>query len=235
MKGLNKIMKKYSIKELADILHISYVAVKKKIKPDEHNPDIIRYKNRYMVINEKVRGRDTAFILLEDDELQNEIKEANVNKTVYKTSDNVKETCENVQETYNNDGEIIDVSPLPLTVSNNELMEFTERYIERYEEVIKEYNDELREKDKKLCKYEANEGILKEKLKSKNLIVCILFALFIILLYCYITLYNKVNKTVDETVQNSLTNVSETVTNVQQPVAVQAPQPARNVSNQRKR
>lgn len=204
-------MKKFKISELADILGISYVAVKKKIKPDENNPDIIRYKNRYTVINETVKGRDVAFILLDDADLENEIKESNVNKTVYSTK-------ENVIKTDNKTVEYIDVEPEKQNIKNDNLLEFTERYINRFETLYKELN----EKDKRLvlledfenraktdniekaARIKELEAKLNKKEKGKTLIIGLLTTLlivFITLSITFIILYFNVN---NSTVKDNL-------------------------------
>lgn len=187
-------MKKFKISELADILGISYVAVKKKIKPDENNPDIIRYKNRYTVINETVKGREVAFILLDDADLENEINEANVNKTVYSTKENVTETDYKTVD-------YIDIEPEKQNIKNDNLLEFTERYINRFETLYKELN----EKDKRLilledfenraktdniekaAKIKELEAKLNKKEKGKTFIIGLLTTLLIVFITLSIT------------------------------------------------
>ena len=196
-------MKKFKISELADILGISYVAVKKKIKPDENNPDIIRYKNRYTVINETVKGRDVAFILLDDADLENEINEANVNKTVYSTK-------ENVTETDNKTVEYVDVEPIKAENNQQNIFEFTERYINKVETLYKELNEkdkrllmledfEKRAKDdnvEKTARIKELEAKLNVKEKGKTLLIGLLITLliiFITLSITFITLYINVH------------------------------------------
>lgn len=206
-------MKKFKISELADILGISYVAVKKKIKPDENNPDIIRYKNRYTVINETVKGRDVAFILLDDADLENEIKESNVNKTVYSTK-------ENVIKTDNKTVEYIDVEPEKQNIKNDNLLEFTERYINRFETLYKELN----EKDKRLvlledfenraktdniekaARIKELEAKLNKKEKGKTLIIGLLTTLLIVFITLSITfIYLYANLTKNDQVSDQVT------------------------------
>lgn len=224
-------MKKFKISELADILGISYVAVKKKIKPDENNPDIIRYKNRYTVINETVKGRDVAFILLDDADLENEIKEANVNKTVYSTK-------ENVTETDNKTVEYIDIEPETNTKTKDNIFEFTERYINRFETLYKELN----EKDKRLvlledfenrakndniekaAKIKELEARLNKKEKGKTFTIVLLTTLlivFITLSITFIILYFNVN---NSTVKDNLTDPQESIKKEQM-----QPAPAPNI------
>lgn len=206
-------MKKFKISELADILGISYVAVKKKIKPDENNPDIIRYKNRYTVINETVKGRDVAFILLDDADLENEIKESNVNKTVYSTKGNVIKTD-------NKTVEYIDVEPEKQNIKNDNLLEFTERYINRFETLYKELN----EKDKRLvlledfenraktdniekaAKIKELEAKLNKKEKGKTLIIGLLTTLLIVFITLSVTfIYLYANLTKRDQVRDQVT------------------------------
>ena len=171
-------MKKVKIQELADVLGISYTAVKKKIKTDPADPKVKRYKNRYTVITENVDGRTAAYILFDDEDYQNEIKKYNVNKTVNKTG-------ERVQETYNSDGEIVDISPLPPIIKKDELMEFTNRYIERYERDIKQYNERLLEKDKTIL--ELKTELAQKSLSIKDYILIVLF-ITVIFLIIYVQL-----------------------------------------------
>lgn len=134
-KVVNMEKEKYSIKELSNILGCSVTAVQKKIKTDSDNGDRKRYKNRYEVVT--IDGK--MFILLNDDELENE-------KRLSKGFNNVNTTSAKPIE---NDT-IVDIAPSHDTAEKDELYNFTERYIERFETTFKGFYQELRERDKQV-------------------------------------------------------------------------------------
>ena len=175
---------KYSIKELAEILGCSITAVQKKIVVVENNPVIRRYKKRYDVVIEYGK----SYILLEDEELE---EEKRLSKGFKNVSKNVNETPEKV----------IDVDYSSETTMNKDdyvdkVLEFTERYIERYETLQKTYYNELQQKDKQILLLTTSENNKQEEYlaakaktielekRNRSLLLCLTFisTLFITLL-----------------------------------------------------
>lgn len=138
IKGFQGMKKKYSIKELSTILGCSITAVQKKIIADENNPVLRRYKKRFDVVIEDGK----SFILLDDEELEEEKRLSkgfkNVSKNVNEMSENVIDV-EYTTETHINKDDTID-----------KVLKFTESYIERYETLQKEFYNLLFEKDNQI-------------------------------------------------------------------------------------
>ena len=107
-------IRKYSVKELATILGCSLTAVNKKIKADENNPNIKRYRNQY----ETVVENNTTYILLDDEALEDEKRKSKGFKTGFS---NVSNTVLNEYET----PEYIDVEPVTQQNPNYNMLEFT--------------------------------------------------------------------------------------------------------------
>ena len=148
--------KSYSVKELADILGTSITAVQKKIKPDENNPKIKRYKNRFEI---GIKDGKTV-ILLSDAELE---EEKRMSKGFKNVTNNVNTTSFDTAET------VIDVEPEPVTqqYQNNsikEILEFTKDYIESYKTLHETFYEELKERDKKINLLTTSENKTKDEL-----------------------------------------------------------------------
>ena len=222
--------KEYSVKELASILGCSVTAVQKKIKTDENNPEIKRYKNRFNTVVKDGK----LFILLTDSELEEE-------KRLSKGFNNV---VRNVAE---DDENVINVEYTTESQANKEdvvdkIINFTNGYIQRYETLQKTYYDELQQKDKQIFLLTTSENKTKDEInemqskitiseakatesenKSKELekrnrllmlYLTVVTTLFITLVGLFITFYINVNNLNDaETEKPSIEQVS-TVENV---------------------
>lgn len=172
--------KKYTVKELASILGCSVTAVNKKIKADENNPDIKRYRNRY----ETVVENNVTYILLDDEALEDE---KNKSKGFKNGFGNVTNTGLNESET----SDIIDVTPELRQEKSDKILEFTERYIERFSTLQETFYNEMREKDKQIYLLTTSETQKQEKyfeteaqnkqLKAQNNVLKIVLAVVITL------------------------------------------------------
>lgn len=154
--------KKYSVKELAEILGCSITAVQKKITADVNNPDIKRYRNRY----EAVIKDGKTVILLTDDELENEKRSSkgfkNINQNAAQGDDNVID-AEYTAENRQTQDLMID-----------KVLTFTDGYIKRYEELQQRYYNLLNEKDKQVklltdSKQFSDNKLYEEQAKSLEL------------------------------------------------------------------
>ena len=154
--------KSYSIKELATILGCSLTAVQKKIKVDNTNPEIKRYKNCYDVV---IQDGKTV-ILLTDEELEKEKRLSkgfnNVNATNNATSENSINIETDTQKQTNQE------------VVLDKIFEFTNSYIERYTTLQKTYYNELQQKDKQVLLLTTSENkkeaeYLEAQAKAKEL------------------------------------------------------------------
>lgn len=130
--------RKYSVKELAGILGCSLTAVNKKIIPDENNPEIKRYRNRYDVVIDDGK----TMILLDDEELE---KEKRLSKGFKNVLNNVSEPPENV----------IDVDYSTETeqakeTSDDKFITFANVFFERYETLQNKYFRDLLETQKEI-------------------------------------------------------------------------------------
>lgn len=138
-------IKKYSISELASILDVSIVAIRKKIKGEGSKK---RYKERFEVISED----NKMFILLDDADLLEEQELAKMNKNKFASQQNVSSNVTgNAQNV-----EIIDVNPEIQQMndfSNIQNENLTERYIKRLEnlyETLDETRQNALENEKKI-------------------------------------------------------------------------------------
>lgn len=221
--------KEYSLQELASILGCSRTAIAKKIKSVGDNTNIKRYKNRYDVV--MIDGK--MHIILDESELEQE-------KRLSKGFNNVMDEGYNTVENDN----IIDIEPVKEEKTKTNVIEFTERYIEKFTTLQVEMYNELKKRDQQVLLLEKSENskqyeIFQIQAENKTLqlrnnvlktFLVVVVTLLIMVSAGFITFVIK-----SYNPSQPVDNVSETVTNVQQPVAVQAPQPAKNVSNQRKR
>lgn len=218
--------KKYSVKELASILGCSVTAVNKKIKADENNPVIKRYRNVY----ETVLENGITYILLDDADLEDE-------KNRSKGFSNV------INKGYNTpqDEEIIDVEPYKEEKRKDTLLEFTERYINNIATLQKTFYEEMREKDKQIYLLTTSENqkqaeyletkALNKTLEKRNnvlkvaltVVITLLVTLGIVFAMFYINVSKEKNKSADivevQEVQNVPEVVEQPVVNVPQPVA----------------
>ena len=216
--------KKYSVKELASILGCSVTAVNKKIKQDENNPVVKRYRNVF----ETVIENGITYILLDDSDLEEE-------KNRSKGFSNV------INKGYNTpqDEEIIDVEPYQEEKRKDTLLEFTERYIDNITTMQKTFYEEMRSKDQQIYLLTTSENqkqaeyletkALNKTLEKRNnvlkvaltVVITLLLTLATLFAMFYITISKEENKSVDIIEVQQVQNVPEVV---EQPV-VNVPQP----------
>lgn len=180
---LEESMKKaYVIRELQEILGVSRTAIVKKIKVDEHNPVIRRYKNRY-----EVTDKDGQMAIIFDDwELE---EEKRLSKGMASVSNNSDNTPQNE--------DIIDIDPIVTNSQQNRFIEFTERYMDRYNTLQETMYNELRERDKQILLLTTSEKNKQEEylktaaenktLKLRNTIYKVLIGVLATVLLCVVT------------------------------------------------
>ena len=187
--------KAYIIRELQEILGVSRTAIVKKIKVDEHNPVIKRYKNRF-----EVTEKDGQMaIMFEDWELE---EEKRLSKGMTSVSNNGDNTPQNE--------DIIDIEPNVTKMKQNDYVEFTERYIDRFTTLQETMYNELRERDKQILLLTTSENRKQEEylktiaenktLKLRNTIYKVLIGVLITVLLCVIT-YSITSITLNDTSQ----------------------------------
>ncbi len=125
----------YSYDELASILGCTRTAIAKKVKPDENNPNIERYKNRYRVVLHEGK----KCIVIDDAGLEEEKLKSKGFKNV---SQNVSEIPE-MQAVQEN-------KPIQNVTSSEIVSDVTERYIDRVATLYKEFNEEIMKRDKQI-------------------------------------------------------------------------------------
>lgn len=201
--------KNYTIQQLADILGVSVAAIRKKIKPDENNPDIKRYKKRYQVVFGTYEDREVMQISLTDIELEEEKRLSGINKIKHSSENNVIRTCEsNVTETVeSNDNGVIDVQ---YTKSDKDNTELIINLTERYNNELKTYAERIIEAESKqlLLEDKANrEGFYLQEIKdaknvTKNVVKYFSITLAVMLLLLVATtgflIYKLMNPTIIE-------------------------------------
>ncbi len=215
---------KYSVKELASILGCSVTAVNKKIKVDENNPVVKRYRNVYETILEN----GITYILLDEAELEEE-------KNRSKGFSNVLNKGYNTPQ---ND-DVIDVEPYQEEKRKDTLLEFTERYINNISTLQKTFYEEMREKDKQIYLLTTSENqkeaeyletkALNKTLEKRNnvlklaltVVITLLITLAVVFAMFYINVLNVENKNTDIIEVPQAQNVQEVI---QQPV-INVPQP----------
>lgn len=215
--------RKYSVKELASILGCSVTAVNKKIKADENNPVIKRYRNVY----ETVLENGITYILLNDTELEEE-------KNRSKGFSNVLNKGYNTPQ---ND-DIIDIEPYQEEKKKDTLLEFTERYINNFTTLQKTFYEEMREKDKQIYLLTTSENqkqaeyletkALNKTLEKRNNVLkvalTVVLTLLVTLAVGFTMFYVNVSQTEKKNadivdVQPVQETIEQPVVNVQKPVA----------------
>lgn len=208
--------KKYTVKELASILGCSVTAVNKKIKADENNPDIKRYRNRYETIIEN----NVTYILLDDEALEDE---KNKSKGFKNGFGNVSNTGLNEPES----PDVIDVIPEIKQEKSDKILEFTERYIERFSTLQETFYNEMKEKDKQIYLLTTSETQKQEKyfeteaqnkqLKAQNNVLKIVLAVVITLFVTLVITFSILSISKSEPTQPT-TEKTPAVQQVSQPI-----------------
>lgn len=223
--------KEYTIKELQQILGCSRTAIVKKIKPDENNTGVKRYKDRY-----EVTQKDGQMaILFEDAELE---EEKRLSKGFNTVSNNGYNTPQNE--------DIIDIEPEIKHNKQDDIINFTERYIERFTTLQRTFYDELKERDKQILLLTTSENAKEQEylktvaenktLKQRNTLLTVSLGVIITVLICVIS-YCITVMTLPKSVQvePKTDQVTEQVSvQVEQPKAEPKPQPAQKPIQKRK-
>lgn len=220
----NSMKKEYTIKELQSILGCSRTAIVKKIKTDEHNTDIKRYKDRY-----EVTQKDGQMaIIFEDAELEEEKRLSKGFNTV---------TSNGYNTTQNED--IIEIEPEIKQPEQDNLINFTERYIERFTTLQETMYNELKERDKQILLLTTSENTKEQEylktvaenktLKQRNTLLMVSLGVIVTVLICVITYCITVmtlpHNEITPIEQNSATTEKSSVVQ-EQPKAEPNPQPA---------
>lgn len=153
--------KNYTIQQLSDILGVSVAAIRKKIKADETNPDIKRYKKRYPVVIGTYEDRQVMQISLTDIELEEEKRLSGINKIKHSSETTLQETYENNVTEFENtyDDNVIDVQYSKPTAQTPDLiLDLTERY-----------NNELKTYAERLIAAESKQLLLEDKASREGL------------------------------------------------------------------
>ena len=214
--------RKYSVKELASILGCSVTAVNKKIKADENNPVVKRYRNAY----ETVLENGITYILLDDADLEDEKKR----------SKGFSNVLNNGYNTPQND-DVIDIEPYQEEKKKDTLLEFTERYINNFTTLQKTFYEEMREKDKQIYLLTTSENqkqaeyletkALNKTLEKRNnvlkvaltVVITLLVTLAVVFTMFYINVSQTEKKNADIIeVQPVQETIEQPVVNVQKPV-----------------
>lgn len=140
--------REYSYDELAGILGCSRTAIAKKIKPDENNPGVERYKNRFEVVIKDGK----KCILLDDADLEEEKLK----------SRGFKNVANNFANTPQNE-DTIDVEPVYQDKRQETLLEFTERYIDKFTTLQETMYNELRNRDNQILLLTTSEKSKQEE------------------------------------------------------------------------
>ena len=174
--------KEYTINQLASILGCSRTAIVKKIKSDENNPVIKRYRGRYEVVS----TNEGMAILLDDIELEHEKRNS---KGVNNVSNNTGYMAK--------DSDVIDIEPVKETQTSNVYMEFTNRYIEQFTTFQKEMYNELKERDNQILLLTTSEKTKEQEylrtqaenktLKNRNTILTVILGVMLTVLICFVT------------------------------------------------
>ena len=211
--------KEYTIKELQSILGCSRTAIVKKIKTDEHNTDIKRYKDRY-----EVTQKDGQMAIIFDDaELE---EEKRLSKGFNTISNNGYNTTQNE--------DIIEIEPEIKQYKQDDILNFTERYIERYTTLQETMYNELKERDKQILLLTTSENSKEQEylktvaenktLKQRNTLLMVISGVAVMVLICVITYCVAVmtlsHNNISPAEQNSATTEESTVVQ-EQPKPVQ--------------
>lgn len=190
--------KAYLIKELQEIWGVSRTAIVKKIKPDDVNPVIRRYKNRFEVVD-----KDGQMAIMFDDwELE---EEKRLSKGMGSVTSNGDNTPQNE--------DIIDIEPNVTNLQQNHFIEFTERYMDRYNTLQETMYNELRERDKQILLLTTSEKSKQDEylrtvaenktLKLRNTVYKVLIGVLVTVLLCVIT-YCITSMTLSNTQQDEI-------------------------------
>lgn len=224
--------KEYTIKELQQILGCSRTAIVKKIKPDEHNTGVKRYKDRY-----EVTQKDGQMAIIFDDaELE---EEKRLSKGFNTVTSNGYNTIQNE--------DIIDIEPEIKPNKQDDIINFTERYIERYTTLQETMYNELKERDKQILLLTTSENAKEQEylktiaenktLKQRNTVLLVMLGVIVTVLICVIT-YCITVTTLPKSVQvePKTDQVSEQVSvQVEQPKAEPKPQPVKQPVQRKRR
>lgn len=174
--------KAYIIRELQEILGVSRTAIVKKIKSDDVNPVIRRYKNRYEVVDKDGQ----MAIMFEDWELE---EEKRLSKGMASVSNNGDNTPQNE--------DIIDIEPNVTKLQQNDYITFTKDYIDRFTTLQETMYNELRERDKQILLLTTSEKSKQDEylrtvaenktLKLRNTVYKVLIGVLVTVLLCVIT------------------------------------------------
>lgn len=127
--------KMYSYDELAEILGCSRTAIAKKVKPDENNPSMERYKNRYKVVLHDGK----KCIVIDDAGLEEEKIKSKGFKNVLQHP-NITPEIHAIKEIELENKEVI----------SETISDVTERYIDKFTTLYKELNEEIMKRDKQI-------------------------------------------------------------------------------------
>lgn len=176
--------REYTINELTEIFGCSRTAIVKKIKPDENNPVIKRYKGVYDVVT----SNGNIAILFDDEDLEHEKKLSKGFKNVFNnTGDTTK------------DSNVIDVEPEKENNNDETFATFTNRYIEQYTTFQKEMYNELRQRDNQILLLTTSEKTKEQEylkvqsenkvLKLRNRVLTVITSVVATVLLIWITFY----------------------------------------------
>lgn len=211
--------KVYSYDELASILGCSRTAIAKKVKPDENNPSVERYKNRFeVVIND---GKKC--ILIDDEALEEEKLKSKGFKNVVNNSSNTSEMQSESNKQVKEDESKAEKS-----------LDVTEHYMDKFLMMQQHLYNQLHDRDKQILLLSVNEKQKEEvfirtqaensELTEKYNVMQKKYNIAKKVIYCFITLaliYGTFVITMKQNynnVTNDLQNVSGNVNNVQQQV-----------------
>lgn len=211
--------KVYSYDELASILGCSRTAIAKKVKPDENNPSVERYKNRFeVVIND---GKKC--ILIDDEAREEEKLKSKGFKNVVNNSSNTSEMQSESNKQVKEDESKAEKS-----------LDVTERYMDKFLMMQQHLYNQLHDRDKQILLLSVNEKQKEEafirtqaensELTEKYNVMQKKYNIAKKVIYCFITLaliYGTFVITMKQNynnVTNDLQNVSGNVNNVQQQV-----------------
>jgi len=176
--------REYTINELANILGCSRTAIVKKIKPDENNPVIKRYRNRYQVVMKD----GIQAIVLDDIDLEHEKR---LSKGVSNVSFNTGNNPQNE--------DIIDIEPEPKQETSETLLAFTNRYIEQLTTLQQNMYNELKQRDSQILLLTTSEKAKETEylqvkaenktLKQRNRVLTVILGVLLTVMICFITYF----------------------------------------------
>lgn len=176
--------KEYTINELTEIFGCSRTAIVKKIKPDEKNPVIKRYKGVYDVVT----SNGNIAILFDDEDLEHE-------KSLSRGFKNVANNPVNTVES----DDIIDIEPERKETNLEMVLSLTERYKNEITTLQKDMYNELRQRDNQILLLTTSEKTKEEEylrtqaenkaLKLRNRVLTVLTSVIGIVLLVWITFY----------------------------------------------